>query len=208
MGVVIATKIRRDRRVANSAERYDDDASAVRRVLAGDTDAFEGIVRRWQGPLVNLAYRFCRDRAVAEEMTQEAFLKIFRGLSSWRQDGRFSTWMFSVALNHCRSTMRQRKAQTVELDEINYRLAAGDHGLEQDRDLRDDAVRRAVATLPPKYRDVIVLYYFHEMDLAETAQTSRLREGTVKARLFRGRKLLQQKLASLIAAPTPTPEEA
>ncbi len=208
MGVAIATTVKRDVGVVNDATRYNDDASAVRRVLAGDPDAFDGIVKRWQGPLVNLAYRFCRDRGVAEEMAQEAFLKIFRGLSGWRQDGRFSTWMFPVALNHYRSSMRRRIPQAIELDEIDYRLGAGDHNLEQDRDLRDDAVRRAVATLPAKYRDVIILYYFHEMDLAETARTSRLREGTVKARLFRGRKLLREKLGALMRPPVPATEEA
>lgn len=71
-----------------------DDESAVDRVLAGDIDAFEEIVSRWQKPLLNLAYRFSRDRPLAEEMAQEAFLKVFRSLRRWRRDAGFSTWMF------------------------------------------------------------------------------------------------------------------
>ncbi len=207
MGLASARAVHWDRHVASSAERYDDDASTVRRVLAGDTDAFEGIVTRWQGPLVNMAYRFCRDQAEAEELAQEAFLQVFRGLPQWRQEGRFSTWMFSVALNLYRSAMRRRLPPAVALDGLDS-LIAGDRNIELDSDLRADAVRRAVATLPPKYRDVIVLYYFHEMDLAETARTSRLREGTVKARLFRGRKLLQHKLARMTCRPSLATEEA
>ena len=193
--------------MASSAERYDDDTSAVRRVLAGDADAFAGIVNRWQGPLINMAYRFCRDHGIAEEWAQEAFLKIFGGLSKWRQEGRFSTWMFSVALNHYRSATRRRQPPVTVLAELDF-LAAGDRNVELDGELRDDAVRRAVATLPPRYRDVIILYYFHEMDLAETARTSGLREGTVKARLFRGRKLLQDKLAGLMSRPSLATDEA
>ena len=194
--------------MSQAAERYGDDATVVRRVLAGDTDAFEGIVARWQGPLVNLAYRYCRDRGMAEEMAQEAFLKVYRGLPKWRQDSRFSTWVFAVALNHYRSTMRRHVPPNVDWDETERRLGAGDLGDEVHSRARDEAIRRAVATLPPKYRDVIVLYYFHEMDLAETARIARLKEGTVKARLFRGRKLLEQKLTGMFSAPTAQPREA
>ena len=69
--------------------KAEQDALDVRRVLAGETAAFEAIVRRWQGPLVNLAYRFCRDRGRAEEMAQDAFLKIFNALPTWRGDAAF-----------------------------------------------------------------------------------------------------------------------
>jgi hypothetical protein len=64
----------------------DDDLVDVERVLAGDLAAFESIVRRWQGPLVNLAYRFCRDRSRAEEMAQDAFLRAWRALATWRRE--------------------------------------------------------------------------------------------------------------------------
>ena len=74
-----------------------DDQTAVERVLAGEIAAFEQIVRRWQGPLVNLAYRFCRDRDRAEEMAQEAFLRAYRTLDRWRKDAKFSTWLFALA---------------------------------------------------------------------------------------------------------------
>lgn len=67
----------------------DTDRLQVERVLAGDAEAFEPIVRRWQGPLVNLAYRFCRDQGRAEEFAQEAFLKAYRSLSMWRHESTF-----------------------------------------------------------------------------------------------------------------------
>ena len=63
-----------------------EDLADVERVLAGEVSAFEGIVRRWQGPLINMAYRFCNDRSRAEEMAQEAFLRAYRGLAGWRRD--------------------------------------------------------------------------------------------------------------------------
>ena len=73
-----------------------EDEADVQKVLAGEVSAFEGIVKRWQGPLVNLAYRFCRDRGRAEEMAQEAFLRCYRALGKWRRDSTFSTWLFCI----------------------------------------------------------------------------------------------------------------
>ncbi len=178
-----------------------DDQSDVERVLAGDIPAFEGIVRRWQGPLINLAYRFCRDRGRAEEMAQEAFLRAYRGLSQWRKDAVFSTWLFALATNLYRSELRRIPAQSVSLDEIPEPAdaRASDGGLEdQDRDL---AVRRAVGALPAKYREALILFYFHDLDVTTAARSLGLPEGTVKARLFRGREILRGKLSQRLVVP-------
>ena len=178
-----------------------DDQAAVERVLAGDISAFEAIVRRWQSPLINLAYRFCHDRGRAEEMAQEAFLRAYRGLASWRKEGAFSTWLFALAANFYRSELRRIPAHTVPLEDVSEPAdpRASDGGLEEhDRDL---AVRRAVMALPEKYRDALILFYFHEMDVPAAARSLGLPEGTFKARLFRGREVLRGKLPQLLAVP-------
>lgn len=178
-----------------------DDQADVERVLAGDISAFEGIVRRWQGPLINLAYRFCRDRGRAEELAQEAFLRAYRALGQWRKDAVFSTWLFALATNLYRSDLRRIPARTVSLEDIPEPAdaRASDGGLEDhDRDL---AVRRAVGALPPKYREALILFYFHDMDVTTAARSLGLPEGTVKARLFRGREILRSKLPQLLAVP-------
>jgi len=178
-----------------------EDQAAVERVLAGDVSAFEGIVRRWQGPLINLAYRFCHDRGRAEEMAQEAFLRAYRALAQWRKDAVFSTWLFALATNLYRSELRRIPARMVPLDDIAEPAdgRASDGGLEdQDRDL---AVRRAVFALPPKYREALTLFYFHDMDVTSAARSLGLPEGTVKARLSRGREILRSKLPQRLAVP-------
>ena len=172
-----------------------EDEAAVERVLAGDTSGFEGIVDRWQGPLVNLAYRFCRDHGRAEEMAQEAFLRAYRSLDGWRREAAFSTWLFALATNVYRSELRRIPLRTLSLDEIAEPRdeRATDGGFE-DRN-RDRSVRRAVLALPAKYRDALILFYFHDMDVGSTARSLALPEGTVKARLSRGRKILSKKLS-------------
>ena len=179
-------------------QRAAADREDAARVLAGDTAAFAGIVQRWQTPLINLAYRFCRDRGRAEEMAQEAFLRAFRNLGSWRQESVFSTWLFALATNLYCSELRRHPPVTLPFDEIHEPADphASDGGLEQRN--QNAAIRRAIQSLPAKYREVLTLYYFHELDVPATANSLRLPEGTVKAHLFRARNLLRDKLKPLL----------
>lgn len=119
-----------------------DDQAAVERVLAGDNSAFEDIVRRWQRPLVNLTYRFCRDRGCAEEMGQEAFLRAYRSLAQWRREASSSTWLFELATNLYTSELWRIPVRTVGLDDIVEAgdVRAIDGGLEAED--QDHVVRR------------------------------------------------------------------
>ena len=178
-----------------------EDQADVAKVLGGDTAAFEGIVRRWQGPLVNLAYRFCRDRGRAEEMAQEAFLRAYRRLDRWRGEAAFSTWLFALATNLYCSELRRIPARTVPIEDVpEPREPRGtDTALEEEE--RESLVRAAVLALPERYREAVILFYFHDMDIGAAARSLGLPEGTVKARLFRGREILRTKLAQRLAAP-------
>ena len=174
-----------------------EDLADVDRVLAGDVQAFEGIVRRWQGPLVNMAWRYCRDRSRAEELAQEAFVRAWRGLSGWRRDSSFSTWLFALAANVYRSDLKRFPIVTLPIDEAPElsRPATQHHALAAQQS--SDSVRRAVLALPTRYREPVILFYFHEMDVAAAARTMGLPEGTVKARLSRARALLRSRFPHL-----------
>jgi len=188
----------------SDGKREDEDAADARRVLAGDTLAFDGIVRRWQERLVNLAWRFCRDRTMAEDMAQDAFVRAFRSLRTYRGEAAFSTWLTAIALNTYRSALRERPPVAFDLDPARLREGDPDALARlQNRD-RNVTIRRLVLTLPARYREPMVLYYFEEMNLAETARALGLREGTLKARLPRGRELLRRRLAAAgISDPEP-----
>jgi RNA polymerase sigma-70 factor (ECF subfamily) len=169
----------------------------VNRVLAGDIQAFEGIVRRWQAPLINMAWRYCRDRARAEELAQETFIRAWRGLAQWRRESSFSTWLFALAANVFRSDLKRFPTASLPLDAASEPSGppAQHNALQQA--LSHGAVRRAVLALPHRYREPVVLYYFHEMDLSAAARSMGLPEGTMKARLSRARALLRRRFPHL-----------
>lgn len=172
------------------------------RVLAGDVRAFEGIVRRWQRPLLALALRFCRDRALAEDLAQEAFLRAFRALGQWRGEAAFGTWLLALSMNAYRSALRARARPlaTTPLDSEVLAALAADSG-EPPESGADERVRRAVTALPPRYRDAVIAYYFRGMDVKQAAQWLGVREGTLKARLSRARSQLGRMLAPVLPRP-------
>jgi RNA polymerase sigma-70 factor (ECF subfamily) len=173
------------------------DLADVTRVLAGDATAFEGIVRRWQRPLINMAWRYSRDRGRAEEMAQEAFLHAWRGLAHWRRESSFSSWLFALAANVYRSELKRFPTEALPLDSTLEPSgpASQQHELEKRR--QREVLGRAVLALPMRYREPVILFYFHEMNMAAAAATMGLPEGTLKARLSRARALLRQRFPHL-----------
>jgi RNA polymerase sigma-70 factor (ECF subfamily) len=177
----------------------DPDRADVHRVLAGDVDAFSGIVERWQRPLVNLAYRFCRHRGQAEDMAQEAFLRAFTRLHQWRDDAKFSTWLYAVALNVFRSATRREAMQELPLENVDRAFVSTDPLENLETRQRDTLVRHMVRALPRRYREAVILFYFLDQNIADASRVLGLPNGTFKARLHRGRALLKSRLSRLNA---------
>jgi RNA polymerase sigma-70 factor, ECF subfamily len=182
---------------AAPSDLASQDAADVSRALSGDVAAFENIVRRWQGPLVNMAWRYCRDRSRAEELAQDALLRAWRGLASWRRESSFSTWLFALAANVFRSELKRFPTVTLPLEEIAEPARPAEQLDEVHERQLGERLRRAVLTLPPLYREPVILFYFHEMDLGAAARTLRMPEGTMKARLARARELLRRRFPHL-----------
>lgn len=184
---------------AQAAGKTDPDRASVERVLGGDVEAFAEIVRRWQGPLFNMAWRYCRDRSRAEDMAQEAFVRAWRGLASWRRESNFSTWLFALAANVYCNELKRVPTGTVPMEDAGEPAVTPPQQEDFLRARDCEAVRRAVLALPPRYREPVILFYFHEMDVSAAARTMRLPEGTVKARLARARELLRRRFPQLAA---------
>jgi RNA polymerase sigma-70 factor (ECF subfamily) len=183
--------------VASSSTNAAQDLADVIRVLAGETRAFEGIVRRWQAPLINMAWRYCRDRGRAEELAQEAFIRAWRGLAAWRRESSFSTWLFALAANVFRSDLKRFPAADFPIEDIAELAEPPSQHRDLEERERHEVLRRAVLALPLRYREPVILYYFHEMDVAAVSSTLGMKEGTLKARLSRARSLLEARFPRL-----------
>lgn len=165
------------------------DMELVHRTQKGDTEAFSELVRRHQHTVYNLAYRFMRDAALAEDMAQEAFLKAFRLLAGFRGECAFSTWLYRVTCSVCLTELNRRKRRAeVELAEqhdINISVKPKDN-----IDF-PEKVRRCVSRLPGRYATIITLYYLQGVSYEEIAETLKIPMGTLKTWMFRARKQLR-----------------
>ncbi len=166
-------------------------------MLAGDTAAFAALVRRWQSPLINMAWRFCRDRGRVEDIAQTVLLRAYVHLGQWQRQAKFSTWLFALAANVYRSELKRIPATMLSLDEIVEPPDTRIHTPSLEQAEETERIRTAVLALPAKYRDAVTLYYFHEQDVTTAALSLGIPEGTLKTRLHRGRELLRKKFSQL-----------
>lgn len=172
-----------------------DDAEVVRRCVAGDSAAWESIVRTHTRRIYNLCYRFTGRREEAEDLTQEVFLRVFRTLKSYDPgQGSFSVWLHRVSRNllidHYRATRRDRL--TSSLDDELSRVEQKDSGAPApDRTVAlselSTTLQRALARLSPELRETVVLRDLQGFEYREISQVLNIPEGTVKSRINRGR---------------------
>lgn len=133
-------------------------------------------------------------------MAQEVFLRAYRSLAKWRRQAVFSTWLFALATNLYRNELKRVPPLMMQLNEVAEPPDSRSWGASMEEKAYSETIRRAVIALPAKYRDAIVLFYFHEMNISEAARSLGLPEGTVKIRLSRARTILRKKMSRTIAA--------
>jgi RNA polymerase sigma-70 factor (ECF subfamily) len=179
------------------------DADLVRRCLDGDPAAWDALVRIYWRRVFNIAYKFVARYDEAEDLTQEIFVKLFSALRTYDRRATFETWLTRVSRNLCIDRYRRKRreaekfADDVDPDALSLEelVSRPDTTLEQ----RDEVaiVRRALAKLPPTYREPVVLRDIHELSYEEIARRLTLPEGTVKSRINRGRRQLAKHLRVL-----------
>lgn len=177
------------------------DAELVSGALAGSEDAYRRLVTRFQRPIFSLIVRMVRDRQLAEDLTQEVFIKAFRALSSYDHRRKFSSWLFKIAHNATIDHLRKGQLQTVPLEDPTRdgadwvdRLEDGVANPEQLRQRVElaDMLESAIGELRPAYREVMLLRHREELSYQEIAEVTAASLGAVKTNLHRGRQELAQ----------------
>jgi len=176
-----------------------DEAAIVKDVLRGKTDRFALILERYQRPIFNFIYRFFGNYDLAEELTQETFMRCYQFLKSYDTKRKFSTWLYTVARNLCIDYLKKnKKGREISLDQSlpaverheAGRSAAADPQLLCIRGQEDARLLEALGRLDPARRVVLILYYFQGLSYQEIGESLSVPVSTVKIRIFRAKKAL------------------
>jgi RNA polymerase sigma-70 factor (ECF subfamily) len=185
---------------------FEHDAELMLRVRDGDAQSFSLLLAKHRGPVIHFLYRMIQNQAVAEELAQEVFLRVYRSRASYEPTAKFTTWLFRiashVALNHIRDGKHERHQESLDgegTEGIGRQVASRAPTVEQEmvRESRLAEVRRTVELLPAKQRAAVLMHKYQEMDYAQIAAALECSESAVKSLLFRAYETLRAKLAHL-----------
>ncbi len=187
------------------------DADVVALAQKGREDAFRELVRRYERPVFSLLFRMVRDSATAEDLSQDAFIKVLNNIDKYRPEFKFSSWLFKIANNIAIDFLRRRQLDTISMDGSPHAATAaeaesssfdidsgGENALDEmaAKEL-GSAIERAIGSLRPEYRSCIMLRHVEGRSYEEIAATLDLPLGTVKTYIHRARAQLREALEHL-----------
>jgi RNA polymerase sigma-70 factor (ECF subfamily) len=188
------------------AATLDFDAELMLRVKDGDGASFTILLEKHRLPVIHFLYRMVQNQAVAEELAQEVFLRVYRSRGSYEPTAKFTTWLFRIATHLALNSLRDGKHRRLEehLDDDSSdtpgRQVSDQRPTVEQRMLhqsRLDEIRRAVATLPEKQRAAVLMHKYDEMEYSQIAKVLNCSESAIKSLLFRAYETLRARLAHM-----------
>jgi len=186
------------------------DAAIMLRVAEGDEAGFNYLVEKYHRQMIHFLFRMVRNQAIAEELAQELFLRVYRSRDSYRAEAKFSTWLYRIAtnlaVNHARDSKHERAAKNVYLDVPDEETGtmpevADDKPTVEERLLRDErraAIRQHVVALPERQRMAVLMHKYQGMDYRQIGEVLKLSESATKSLLFRAYQTLREKLKDFV----------
>ncbi|MBS1801484.1 MAG: sigma-70 family RNA polymerase sigma factor [Acidobacteria bacterium] len=196
--------------VAPAAFAQMDDAAIMLQLRDGNMAGFDYLIQKYRKPIIHFMYRMVHNQAVAEELAQEVFLRVYRSRETYRAEARFSTWLYRIAtnlgVNHARDTKQERFASTIHLDEVDPEtgttpdVADSTIGAETNmlRTERMNAIRQHVMALPERQRMAVLMHKYEGMDYKQIGEVLKLSESATKSLLFRAYQTLREKLKAFV----------
>ena len=186
------------------------DAAVMLRVAAGDEAGYNFLVGKYHRAMIHFLFRMVHNQAIAEELAQEVFLRVYRSRESYRAEAKFTTWLYRIAtnlaVNHARDTKHERSAQTIYLDAPDEETGttpdvADDEPSVEQRLMRDErmaAIRTHVMGLPERQRIAVLMHKYQGMDYRQIGEVLKLSESATKSLLFRAYQTLRDKLKDFV----------
>jgi RNA polymerase sigma-70 factor (ECF subfamily) len=189
-----------------SAEVDSEEKEWSRAARKGDVTAFTNLIQRYERAVYNLCYRMLGNAGDAEDAAQETFLRAYKAIDRYDPERRFSTWVLSIATNHCIDQLRKRRLFTLSLDEMPF-LDVTDNSPGPERIVlngeRQDEISHLLKNLKGKDKAAIIMRYWYDFSYEEIAEALSLTNSAVKSRLHRARSLLAHNWEAQSAAATP-----
>lgn len=195
-----SVKQSKTQRNLRSSSRTEDgvtmtDEALVIQIQQGQQAVFRELMQRWQHRIFTYCVRSLGERPLAEESTQEIFIKVYRNIQSFRNEAKFSTWIYRIAHNHCinvnaRNHRRQRHQHT-SLDDMDHALSAPEQNNHLEHQDLQASIQAALDRLPEDYRQLLILRDIQDCSYEEIANITQLNLGTIKSRIHRARKAIQ-----------------
>jgi RNA polymerase sigma-70 factor (ECF subfamily) len=186
------------------------DAEVMLELKSGKMDAFDVLLAKYRKPIVHFMFRMVHNQAVAEELAQEVFLRVYRSRETYRAEARFSTWLYRIAtnlgVNHARDTRHERTASMVYLDAVDAETGTtpdvADATPSAEADLlqqeRMNAIRQHVMALPERQKTAVLMHKYEGMDYKQIGEVLKLSESATKSLLFRAYQTLREKLKAFV----------
>lgn len=191
-----------------SKESMEEDFKAIRKVLSGNNNAFDYLQKKYKKIIASLIRRMVKDEDDVDDLTQETFIKAYNALNSFQFGYSFSSWLYKIASNNCIDFLRKKRFPTISLsqpvsgDDEDQTYEIADESYIADGDVlsmeRKKVLYSAIDSLPENYREIIRLRHEEDLDYNEISDKLQLPLGTVKAHLFRARKILYTQLKSQV----------
>lgn len=185
----------------NSMASQNQDLILIDRCLAGDSRAFNDLINRYKRQVFSLIFRLVHNQSDAEDIAQETFIKAYKSFASYDPSYPFLTWLFKIAHNSAIDFLRAQKPDSLSIHDEENPLDIEDTQISLEERIeaasQQELIDRVLGTLPPLYREVLVLRHQQELSYEEISQSLDIPVGTVKIRLFRARDIMKQKLVKL-----------
>jgi RNA polymerase sigma-70 factor (ECF subfamily) len=184
----------------------EPDAELMLRVKEGDAASFALLLERHRAPVIHFLYRMVQNQAVAEELAQEVFLRVYRARATYEPTAKFTTWLFRIAMHLALNSMRDGRPEKLQEsldgeseDSAGRQVPDRNPTIEQELLYRVklDEVRRAIAALPDKQRAAVLMHKYEEMEYTQIARVLNCSESAVKSLLFRAYETLRARLAHM-----------
>ena len=187
---------------------HDDETKTISEALRGNQRAYESLTTRHRQAIYHIIFKIVRNKETAHDLVQETFMKAFASLGSYRSEYRFSTWLYKIAANCSIDYLRKKRINALSLDQQvetkdgSVGIEVPDNSFNPERELERKqqrfSIEEAIASLPDKYREVIIYRHKDDKSYEEIADLLNIPVGTVKARIFRARELLKKRLKAVV----------